>query len=150
MHSERCDVPSAFVWAEPRPAKGILVVDAPVADKVGSVLMAARQRPRTGYAHSAARRSDRRWTVSVTAGLSRGMVLASCLAAGGDPVPLAKAPPVAASQSGNGRHSTAVGRRTRCNERTRGRDGERRSSRVRAEERERRRRELRGQDRCLG
>ena len=48
---------------------GFSVDDAPVADMVGSVLIAARPMPQTGGVQLAARRSDARWTASATAGV---------------------------------------------------------------------------------
>ena len=43
-------MPSPLGWAVPRPARGFSSDDAPVADRVGSVLIAAQQVPQTGSA----------------------------------------------------------------------------------------------------
>lgn len=62
-------MPSSLSWAVPRPATGFSVDVAPVADRVGSVLIAAQQMPQTGNAQLAGERRDRRRAASATAGV---------------------------------------------------------------------------------
>lgn len=107
-------MPSPLGWAVPRPATGFSVDDAPVADRVGSVLIAAQQTPQMGNAQLAGERRDRRRT------LSRGAVTSWVVA---DVVPSTQSSQSRLPDAAIGSHSTAVGRRTRDNERTRRRDG---------------------------
>ena len=113
-------MPSPLGWAVPRPVTGFSVDDAPVADRVGSVLMAAQQMPQTGNAQLAGELEtdgERRRRLRA---LSRGAVTSWVVA---DVVPSTQSSRSQFPDAAIGSHSTAVGRRTRWNERTRRRDG---------------------------
>jgi hypothetical protein len=69
-------MPSPLGWAVPRPARGFSSDDAPVADRVGSVLIAAQQMPQTGSAQLNGERRDRRRLRALSRGAATSWMVA--------------------------------------------------------------------------